>query len=295
MKNYLSFGGGVNSVAMLLLFHELEIGHEAVYVWMPDAPETHDYLLMLEGRGFPITVIFPWVQSHWNLYNYCIAYEMTPSYIHRWCTDKFKVRTLSKYYQGPAFENIGFAADEAKRARLKVKKSIESRYPLIEYDIDRQGCIDIIKRHGLPVPVKSGCFFCCYQGVGQWKELRRRHPELFCKAVALEKLSMENARKGNVNLANERGLQLIPGIGPVLARNIIQHRHKHGPFDKIEDLLAVPGIGKAHLSEIRSYLNFKKHSGVLCNLGDRTIEQIINEKDAFLFEEMAYPPCECGL
>lgn len=36
MKNYLSFGGGVNSVAMMLLLLDEGVEFEAVYVWMPD-------------------------------------------------------------------------------------------------------------------------------------------------------------------------------------------------------------------------------------------------------------------
>lgn len=234
MKNYLSYGGGRNSVAMLLLFHELEIEHEAVYVWMPDWPETHEYLLMLESKGYPISVIFPQNQGHWNLYEYCMAYEMTPSYINRWCTVKFKIGTLERYYRGPGFENIGISLEESHRAKLKTKKGIESRYPLIEHGMDLQGCIDLIKRHGLPVPIKSGCFFCCFQRVEQWKQLRRVNPDLFCKAVQLEKLSMENAKNQG-----------------------------------------------------------KKHPGYLCNLSDRTLEQIVNEQNRYLFHEMGYPPCNC--
>ena len=56
MRNYLSFGGGVNSVAMMLLLLDegVEFGPgkdaEALYVWMPDWPETHEYLMMLEEK-----------------------------------------------------------------------------------------------------------------------------------------------------------------------------------------------------------------------------------------------------
>jgi hypothetical protein len=34
------------------------------------------------------------------------------------------------------------------------------QYPLIEWGWDRDKCIEVIKAHGLPVPVKSACFFC---------------------------------------------------------------------------------------------------------------------------------------
>jgi hypothetical protein len=34
--------------------------------------------------------------------------------------------------------------------------------------------------------MKSGCYICPFQPNGQWVELRKKHPELFCKAQQLE-------------------------------------------------------------------------------------------------------------
>src|SRR3972149_5990397 len=42
-----------------------------------------------------------------------------------------------------------------------------------------------------------------------------------------------------------------PGIGPGLASAIIQYREAHGPFQRVEDLLLVPGIGPSRLSQLR--------------------------------------------
>lgn len=165
MKNYLSFGGGVNSVAMYLLLLEQNVKFEAIYVWMPDWPETHEYLLMMENMGYPVTVVMADKRKHengFNLYCHCLKYKMMPGF-KRWCTMDYKVYTLQKYYQRPCFEMIGFATDEAHRAVLRCEKDIERRYPLIEAEMSRQDCINLIKRHGLPEPIKSGCFFCPYQ------------------------------------------------------------------------------------------------------------------------------------
>ena len=46
----------------------------------------------------------------------------------------------------------------------------------------------------------------------------------------------------------------LPGIGPVKARRIVEHRERHGDFDSLEGLLAVKGIGPATLARIRAYL-----------------------------------------
>lgn len=61
----------------------------------------------------------------------------------------------------------------------------------------------------------------------------------------------------NVNTASAPELERLPGIGPVLASNIIAHRQAHGPFRSPEDLLRVPGIGPAKLSQIRDLIVFE--------------------------------------
>lgn len=54
-----------------------------------------------------------------------------------------------------------------------------------------------------------------------------------------------------VNTANQETLQMLPGIGPVLARAIVETRIKTGPFQQAEDLLRVPGIGPKRLASLR--------------------------------------------
>jgi competence protein ComEA len=48
----------------------------------------------------------------------------------------------------------------------------------------------------------------------------------------------------NLNTATARELQSLPGIGPSLAKKIIQFREKKGGFKRAEELLAVPGISE---------------------------------------------------
>ncbi len=46
-------------------------------------------------------------------------------------------------------------------------------------------------------------------------------------------------------------LEHLPGIGPVLAGRIVEHRTSHGAFRRIEDLALVPGIGEKRLEQLR--------------------------------------------
>ena len=48
----------------------------------------------------------------------------------------------------------------------------------------------------------------------------------------------------NINTADESTLSNLPGIGPELARRIILHREKNGPFQNPEDIMTVSGIGE---------------------------------------------------
>ncbi|MBN2112515.1 MAG: ComEA family DNA-binding protein [Acidimicrobiia bacterium] len=55
----------------------------------------------------------------------------------------------------------------------------------------------------------------------------------------------------HINLASVEELESLPGVGPVLAQRIVAYRTEHGPFQTIEDLLDVPGIGEGKLAALR--------------------------------------------
>ena len=56
------------------------------------------------------------------------------------------------------------------------------------------------------------------------------------------------------NQADEELLITIPGIGPVLARRIIEFRAQHGKITSIDELDAVKGIGPAKLKILKAHL-----------------------------------------
>jgi competence protein ComEA len=55
----------------------------------------------------------------------------------------------------------------------------------------------------------------------------------------------------SLNRADATQFQDLPGVGPVLAERIVAYRQANGPFQAVEDLLDVPGIGEAKLAAIR--------------------------------------------
>ena len=60
--------------------------------------------------------------------------------------------------------------------------------------------------------------------------------------------------KVHLNLATAAELDALPGVGPVIAERIVSYREENGPFQSIEDLLDVPGIGEAKLAELRDHV-----------------------------------------
>jgi competence ComEA-like helix-hairpin-helix protein len=56
----------------------------------------------------------------------------------------------------------------------------------------------------------------------------------------------------DLNVAEARELELLPGVGPVLAQRIVENRRRLGPFRSLDELTRVPGVGPSILAGIRS-------------------------------------------
>ena len=61
--------------------------------------------------------------------------------------------------------------------------------------------------------------------------------------------------KVNINTAGTDLLESLPGIGPALAQRIVDHRQSQGPFERIEDVMDVSGIGEATFEAIRDLIS----------------------------------------
>ena len=58
----------------------------------------------------------------------------------------------------------------------------------------------------------------------------------------------------DINTASTEVLVTVPGIGEALAQRIVGFREKNGPFETVDDLLKVRGIGEISLAKFRHHL-----------------------------------------
>jgi len=67
-------------------------------------------------------------------------------------------------------------------------------------------------------------------------------------------LEADTLRKVDINRAGLEELESLPGIGPVLARRILEFRETNGPFRRSRDLLLVRGIGEKRMARLEPYI-----------------------------------------
>ena len=81
-----------------------------------------------------------------------------------------------------------------------------------------------------------------------------------CALAATAQKKQPPAHLLDLNAANVKELQQVPGIGPKTAQAIVDFRHKSGPFRRVEDLLAIKGISQRKLDKMRPYLKVTPQS-----------------------------------
>ena len=89
-------------------------------------------------------------------------------------------------------------------------------------------------------------------------------PAWYAAALALraeEQLAASGPATIAPNAAGRAEWDRLPGIGPVTAIAIVEHRASHGPFRGPDDLLEVRGIGPATLEKLRPLLDWGPAAG----------------------------------
>ena len=206
-----AYGGGTNSVAMLCGFLEREIKPELIIFADTggELPHTYNHIKMMSEKtkewwGMPIEIVSKKYQGEFEgLEGECQRRKQLPSlaYGRKACSLKYKQEPQRKFIKNwmgqinanTIYQAIGYDAGEGHRAigiteNLLGKNRVSKNwFPIIEWMWRRQECVETIKRHGLPLPGKSSCFFCPSMKIGEILRLRKEYPEFFDRAIELEK------------------------------------------------------------------------------------------------------------
>jgi|SRR5215831_11810233 len=221
-----AYGMGVDSTAVLVGLAKR--GERPDLILFADTgsekPETYAYLptinAWLESVGFPLVTVVknPRPKSgDKSLGEACHRNGVLPSLAYNghtcslvWKRDP-QVAFVKKWQ--PAIDAwkrgelvtqlIGYDAGTRDRKRCeksygKATPGFQNRYPLIEWGWDRERCEQEILAAGLPVPVKSACWFCPASKRSEVEWLAAFHPELAREAIDMERHAIEGGfkRKG---------------------------------------------------------------------------------------------------
>ena len=74
----------------------------------------------------------------------------------------------------------------------------------------------------------------------------------------LRRPAASEARPVDLNTADSAALETVPGIGKSLSQRIVAFREKNGPFQSVDDLLKVQGVGEKSIQKLRPYLTVSK-------------------------------------
>ena len=72
------------------------------------------------------------------------------------------------------------------------------------------------------------------------------------------KAAATEARPVDLNTADTSTLETVPGIGKSLSQRIVAFREKNGPYQTVDDLLKVQGVGEKSIQKLRPYLTVAK-------------------------------------
>lgn len=238
-KKILSLGGGVDSFAMLLdAIDRSELPDMVVFANVGSAkgddgewPGTLRFVReiiapLCAEHGIEFVELtsdkFP-IRGEESLLAWFESRRLMPGRTSRLCTVAAKVERirdfLAERFNGEDLEVwIGFEAGEEKRALHdphSKKRSADgriNRFPLIERDLCRCRCVELIRKHGFAVPRKSACVFCPFASRGDFQTLANELPEVFNRVVALEQNGRDTKSGKRIRFSGMRNGEAGPTL-----------------------------------------------------------------------------------
>ncbi|WP_039227453.1 phosphoadenosine phosphosulfate reductase domain-containing protein [Clostridium novyi] len=211
-KHIISFSGGKDSTAMLLMMLEKDMQIDEIVCCDTgvEFPEMYEHIKKVEKyiKG-SIKILkaknnFEYMMLEHKKRNGTLGYAW-PSMMNRWCTSYLKKDVVRRYlnkYKKQGYEIVeyhGIASDEAYRSYRNKEKNI--KYPLIEWNVTEKQCLDYcyskgFNWNGLYEQFKRvSCWCCPLKSLYELKALYRWHPKLWNKLKQLDNKSWNNFRR----------------------------------------------------------------------------------------------------
>ena len=192
-------GAGVQTTAILLKFWQRYINGYIIFADTGDGKKETYWYIENYLKPFCKEKGLRWItvkhKHGFSLMEWCLKRKILPIRSRRWCTQDFKIKPINRFIKSlgatkknPIYTDIGISLDESHRANFTVTKPLYVRqfYPLLDNQITRRECYEIIKQHNFPIPVKSGCDFCPYTKRKDMRKLRADDPKRFHEIVLME-------------------------------------------------------------------------------------------------------------
>lgn len=214
-----SFGGGLNSTAMLLAAaHGLIEGplpdvalHAFLHAEGAEAEEHLRFMASGNVLPYPLEIIEGGdlgervdkaaVLESRNVVPFWVrGRDGREAMLTRGCTRDYKIypqeRRIRELLGYPGRKRvpagvmveqwIGIGAEEVFRATPAEKPWITNRWPLIELGWNRQACEAFLRENGYPVPKKSRCVFCPYTSDARWLAIKAEGGEDWERALEVD-------------------------------------------------------------------------------------------------------------
>ena len=226
MKEIVSYGGGTQSTALILMALEGDYGlvRPDFGVWADTGGEPQfiydyvDYFIdyVKDKYDFDIFKIKhkdglvnkmlaePKILRTGKFYTssvppfYTLNENGQKGMLNRQCTSDFKTNPISKLINSKLERGekyriwIAISFDERSRMKVSPIKKRTNYYPLVDLFIRRQDSINYVIGKGLKPPQRSSCYFCPFHSNKYWNWLKTHHNEEFVKAVDFEKKVQAN-------------------------------------------------------------------------------------------------------
>lgn len=199
LKNkFIAFSGGIESTTMCLIY-----GKDAKAIFADTGFEHQKLYEQIEKVEDKIKEIHPNFEiikvkneKHGTLQDYIKKTKFYPSFKSRFCTRMFKIEPidnyLKQYKEDGVILMIGLNIDETSRTGNHGNlKFVNYKYPLIENQINRSTCIELLKRSNIlplfPVYMKrGGCKGCFYKSKREYEAMIHLNPDEYDEVMNLE-------------------------------------------------------------------------------------------------------------